>query len=235
MRVPLRYHQPALQKLLIYSYVSGSMSYRARQRMAMLLQQIPELEVQLLRVETQFQALNTHSVQTSPKADIWRQIQVKLGWQTVRWWQKINYWRASSAVLACSLLLVMGGLVKSVSDAHSEYVPISYVGILNAPDSSASLAAAVHRATDAVDSPWMMTLHLTQAWTPLNQTASLWIRDNQDRKISMGQVKAKDTQQFLLTKAQWQFIQGAVWMELIADNSGRVILQGRCLALKSWS
>ncbi|MEC4725022.1 hypothetical protein HWQ46_05575 [Shewanella sp. D64] len=234
MRVPLRYYNPELQRLLINSYVSGFMSYRARRRMSSLLKQIPQLEDQLLMVEAQLQSLNINQVQGLPKAQVWNKIEAQLGWQVVRWWQKINYWRASSGALALSLLLVITLQFQSPRDVSSEYVPISYVGILNGHDSTASLAAAVHRETDAPNAPWMMTLHLTQPWSESDEVASLWITDNKGRKLSMGPIQVKDTQQFLLTAPQWQFIQGAVWMELIADNSGKVILQGQCLSLKQW-
>ncbi|WP_065187807.1 hypothetical protein [Shewanella woodyi] len=235
MRIPLRYYDPALQKQLIHSYVSGLMSYRARLRMRGLLQQLPELEAQLLIAEADFQLLNANLAQDAPSAKSWKQIQSRLGWQVERWWQKINYWRATSAALALSLLVTITAQVYLPDqDTLSEYVPISYVGILNADDTEASLAAAVHRATDAEDAPWMMTLHLTQPWSESAEPASLWITDSRGRKRSMGPVQSQDTQQFQLTDSQWQFIQGAVWMELIADNNGRVILQGKCLSLKQW-
>lgn len=235
MRVPLRYYNPELQRLLINSYVSGFMSYRARRRMSSLLKQIPQLGDQLLMVEAQLQSLNINQVQSLPKAQVWNKIEAQLGWQVVRWWQKINCWRAISGALALSLLLVITLQFQGPRDVSSEYVPISYVGILNGHDSTASLAAAVHRQTDAPNAPWMMTLHLTQPWSESDEAASLWITDNKGRKLSMGSIQVKDTQQFLLTAPQWQFIQGAVWMELITDNSGRVILQGQCLSLKQWN
>ena len=234
MRVPLRYYDPKLQRLLINHYVSGSMSYRARRRMSSLLQQIPQLEEQLLMVEAQLQSLHTNQVQVPPKAQVWNKIEAQLGWQAISWWQKVNYWRASSGALALSLLLVLTLQIQDPSEVSSEYVPISYVGILNGDDSTASLVAAVHRESDAPNAPWMMTLHLTQPWSESNEAASLWITDDKGRKLSMGPIQVKDTQQFQLSDTQWLFIQGAVWMELIADNGGRVILQGQCLFLKQW-
>ncbi|MPY23574.1 hypothetical protein [Shewanella sp. YLB-07] len=235
MCIPLRYYDTELQKQLINSYVSGLMSYRARKRMRNLLQQLPDFEARLLQVEAEFQALHMDLLPNKPKFELWGKIQERLGWQTVRWWQKINFWRAGTGALAFSLMLSVGVQLQDLENVESEYVPISYVGILNADNTQASLAVAVHRATDAGDAPWMMTLHLTQPWSQLEEVASLWITDNKGHKLSMGQIQVKDTQEFVLTASQWQFIQGAVWMELIADNSGGIILQGRCLSLAQWS
>lgn len=237
MSVPLRYRDPTLQRLLVNSYVCGQMSLLVRRRMQRLLRSLPELEQQLLDTEAQLQSMHDQIPELQPDPKVWQRIEQRLGWlggaseSTDK--RPTGLWRMLSVGLSFCLVLSLGLLFNQPAQ-ESEYVPISYVGVLEDEQYPTQLIAAIHQADSNPQSHWVLTAHLTKRWPDLPGQNQLWLVNAEGERQAVGTVENTDTQQYALNEAQLAFAKGAVRMELTgADQS--VLMAGRCHVLKRWT
>ncbi|MCV6609899.1 MAG: anti-sigma factor [Amphritea sp.] len=238
MSVPLRYRDPTLQRLLVNSYACGQMSLLVRRRMQRLLRLLPELEQQLLDTEARLQVMHDQTPELQPAPEVWQSIEQRLGWRggtsesgTVA---RAGLWRMLSVGLSFCLVLVVA-VIFSQTSPQSEYVPISYVGVLESEGQPSRLIAAIHQADNDPQSGWVLTAHLTQSWQELPGDNQLWLVDSDGQRQSVGVVRNTDTQQYALSDAQLAFAKNAVRMELTSATEQTVLLAGQCHILKRWS
>jgi anti-sigma-K factor RskA len=171
--------------LLAASYVLGTLSGRARARLARAAQTDTAVRANIRAWEARLAPFAEASPPISPSPQVWRRIALRLGLDAERrsapgpWWTRVAFWRGFAVASFVAAL----GLALSIMRPPVEPAAQPIVVVLSAPDAPPAMVATMAR-----DSRIMTVKVVGGAPVPADRSLELWMLPQGAAPRSLGVV-----------------------------------------------
>jgi anti-sigma-K factor RskA len=240
----MNYRDPELQQRLASEYALGALQGRARQRFERLLEEMPELRLQVTDWQERLTPLAQETMPVIPPSGLLPRLLDEIepaqpiSDEPLSWWQRLAFWRGLS--LGSSALVAGLALFIGLQFQQFETQPLAepqYVGLLD------SSSAATTLVVFAYGKPWRLILESPiPLEIPAGSELRVWSRAF-DGSVNL--LAATQTWQRVIriSTEKWDHLKRAQFLLVTLDPvaspddspATEVLFTGRCVSLEEWS